>query len=187
MLDTELSPKTQQQLETLLEEFSDIMSKSSSDIGLTHLEEMVLHTKLGSMPVANKPYSLPLKHHKFIKEELTNLLEAGLIEQSLSPYAAPIMVVPCKAPAGSSFMETKRLIIDYQELNKQLPKMQMAQAKAKGTITLIETAKIDHIWAKVKGAWYFLSLDIRAGYHHISIHPDSRPKPAFTCLYGKLQ
>ena len=62
---------------------------------------MVLHTELGSIPVAGKPYSLPLKHCKFVKEEITNLLEAGLIEQSLSPYAAPIMVVPCKAPAGS--------------------------------------------------------------------------------------
>ena len=52
---------------------------------------------------------------------------------------------------------------------------------------LIGTANIDHIWAKLKGAQYFLSLDIRAGYHHISIHPDLRPKTAFICPYGKIQ
>ena len=80
LLNAVLSPKFQKQLETLLEDFSDIMSKTSSDISLTCLEEMVLHMKPGSIPVASKPYSLPLKHHKFIKEELTNLLEAGLIE-----------------------------------------------------------------------------------------------------------
>ena len=80
MLDAELSPGTQQQLEALLQEFSDIMSKSSSDIGLTHLEEMVLHREPGCIPVVSKPYSLPLKHHKFDKEKLTNLLEPGLIE-----------------------------------------------------------------------------------------------------------
>ena len=112
LLDAELSPKTQQQLETLLEEFSDIMSKSSSYIGLIHHKEMVLHTKPGSIPVVSKPYLLPLKHQKFIKE-LTNLLEAGLIEQSLSPYAAPMMVVPHKAPAGSSLTEMKRIVIGY--------------------------------------------------------------------------
>ena len=56
------------------------MPKSSSDIGLMHPEEMVLHTKPGSISVASKPYSLPLKHHKIVKEALTNLLEAGLIE-----------------------------------------------------------------------------------------------------------
>ena len=113
LLDAELSPKTQQQLEMLLEEFSDIMSKSSSDNGLTHLEEMVLHMKPGSTPVMSKPYLLPLKHHKFIDEDLTNILEAGLIDWSLSPYAVPIMVVPHKAPAGSLLTEMKRLGIDY--------------------------------------------------------------------------
>ena len=52
---------------------------------------------------------------------------------------------------------------------------------------LIEIAKIDHIWAKLKGARYFSSIDIRSGFHHISIHPESRPKPAFICPYGKFQ
>ena len=145
LLDAELSPKTQQQLEALLQEFSDIMSKSSSDIGLTHLKEMILHTEPGSIPVVSKPYSLILKHYKFVKEELANVLEAGLIEQSLSSNAAPIMVVPQKAPAGSSLTEMKRLVINYRELHKHLPEVQMVQAKVKGTIALIETAKIDHI------------------------------------------
>ena len=77
----------------------------------------------------------------------------------------------------------KKLVIDYRELNKQLPKVQTVQAKAKGTIALVETAKIDHIWAKLKIARYFQSLDIRAGYHHISIHSDSRPNTAFLPIW----
>ena len=83
MLDAKLSDETKQQLNDLLEEFSDIMSKNSTS-------------------VSSKPYDLLLKHHKFIREELMNLLETGLIERSLSPYAAPIIVVPRKAPPGSS-------------------------------------------------------------------------------------
>ena len=63
----------------------------------------------------------------------------------------------------------------------------MVQAKANGSIVLIEIVKIDHIWAKLKGAWYFSSLDIRTGYHHILIHPDVRPKTAFISPYGKFQ
>ena len=59
--------------------------------------------------MASKPYLLPLNHHKFIKEELTNLLEVGLVEWSLSPYAVPIMVVPHKAPAGSSLTRDKEI------------------------------------------------------------------------------
>ena len=61
------------------------MTKNSTDIGLTHLEEMALPTEPGVAPVASKPYDLPLKHLKFVKEELMNLLEVGFIERSLSP------------------------------------------------------------------------------------------------------
>ena len=61
----------------------------------------------------SKTYLLPLKYYKFVKEELTNMLEAGLIVWSLSPYAAPIMVLSHKAPAGSSLRETERLVINY--------------------------------------------------------------------------
>ena len=43
--------------------------------------------------VASKLYPLPLKHHRFVKEEIDSLLEAGLIERSMSPYASPIIVV----------------------------------------------------------------------------------------------
>ena len=112
------------------------------DISLTHLEEMVLPTEPGVTPVASKPDDLPFKHHKFITEELMNLLEAGHIERSLGPYAAPIILVPHKAPPGSSLTETKRLVIDYCEHNKQLPKVQTVQAKSKGSIVLIEIAKL---------------------------------------------
>ena len=63
----------------------------------------------------------------------------------------------------------------------------MVQAKAKGIIALIEMAKIDHIWAKLKGVQYFSSLDIRVGYHCISIYPASRPKTVFIRPCGKFQ
>ena len=148
---------------------------------------MVLPTEPEAAPVTSKSYDLPLKYHIFVKEELTNILEAGLIERYLSPYAAILIVVPSKVPPWSSLTKTKRLVIGYYELNKKLPQVQTTQAKSKGSIVLIETAKIDHIWAKLKGARYFSSLDIRSGYHHISIHPDVRPKTAFIFPYGKFQ
>ena len=42
--DAELSNESKQQLNDLLEEFSDIMSSNSTNIRVTHLEEMVLPT-----------------------------------------------------------------------------------------------------------------------------------------------
>ena len=74
--------------------------------------------------VASKPYPLPLTQHKFIKEEIENLLEVRLIERLMSPFAAPVIIVPRKSKPGAPLAETKRLVIDYRELNKQIPKVQ---------------------------------------------------------------
>ena len=97
------------------------MSKNSKDIGLTHLEEMVLPTEPGTTPVASKPYDLPPKHHKFIKEELTNLLELGLIERPLSLYAATIIAAPVKHPQRVLTQKLKDwLLIIMNSINNSL-------------------------------------------------------------------
>ena len=63
-------------------------------------------------PVASKSYHLLLKHHKFVKEEIENLLEKGLIDRCMNQYATPIIVVPRKSKPGAPLVETKRLVID---------------------------------------------------------------------------
>ena len=75
-----------------------------------------------------------------------------------------------KGKPGATQAETKWLVIDYRELDKQIPKVQMTQAKATGGLALIESTKIDHIWSKLRETKYLTILDIRSGYHYISIH-----------------
>ena len=36
---------------------------------------------------------LALKHHSFLKQEIKNLLDAGIIHKSMSLWASPIVVV----------------------------------------------------------------------------------------------
>ena len=91
-----------------------------------------------------------------------------------------------KSKQGAPLVEIKRLVINHHKLIKQIPKVQTTQGKSKGSLALIETAKIDHIWSKLKSAKYFSILDIHSRYHHIKIHPDSRPKTPLTYPYGKF-
>ena len=93
--------KTRQKLLILQQNYDGIVRKHSSDNGLTHLEEMTIDTDQNFSPVVRKPYLLPLKHHKFVKDDIENLLEAGLIKGSMSPYAAPFVVVPRKSKPGA--------------------------------------------------------------------------------------
>ena len=74
---------------------------------------MTIETDSELPPGASKPYPLPLKHHKFIKEEIENSLKAEPIERSISPYATTIIIDPTNHKTGAPLVETKRLVIDY--------------------------------------------------------------------------
>ena len=57
---------------------------------------MKINTNPNLPPCSKLTLPLPLKHHKFVKEEIEHLLEAGIIERSTSLYAAPIIVASRK-------------------------------------------------------------------------------------------
>ena len=59
-------------------------STSSEDIGHTELITMDIDTGL-SQPVSERPYTLLLKHHDWVKKEIEQLECVGVIEKSLSP------------------------------------------------------------------------------------------------------
>ena len=46
-----------------------------------------------SPPVCQCPYTLPLKHAKWVKREIAILEKVGVIVWSVSPWASPVAVV----------------------------------------------------------------------------------------------
>ena len=68
-------------------EFTCIVSKSSTDFGQTNLVEMDLSTT--GQPVATKPYTIPLKYKSFIDDKIKLLEDAQCISKSLSNWASP--------------------------------------------------------------------------------------------------
>ena len=106
--DAYITPQTKQNLNKLLINFDGIMSHSSTYIGLVTLEEVPIETPPDALPIASKPYPLALKHHQFIKEELQKLLQAGLIEWSMSPYTSPVLVINKKSQHPSAELSDTR-------------------------------------------------------------------------------
>ena len=185
--DAETSAQTKQKFEQLLRRYKDIISKHSLDIGITPLETMTIDVKPGSKPATSKPYNTALKNQEFLKQELKALLDSGVIERSMSPYAAPIIVVNQKCKLGAPLKEQKCLVIDYWKLNQQLITAESAQNKSKGLLALIPTPKIEHIWYKLRKAKYLSAIDLRSGYHHIPIAKEDCHQSAFVCEYGKFK
>ena len=48
-------------------------------------------------PVSSRPYTLVLKHHRWVQDEIETLKRAGVITKSMSPWASSIVVVPKKS------------------------------------------------------------------------------------------
>ena len=90
--DVQVSDEDQAQFRSLCEEFQDVFSSDSQDIGKTPLIKMDIDTG-SSPPICQRPYTLPLKHAEWVKKELHILESAGVIVRSMSPWASPILVV----------------------------------------------------------------------------------------------
>ena len=54
---------------------------------------MHIATRPDAAPIAAQPYPLLLNHHDLLKQEIKNLLDAGIICKSMSPWASSIVIV----------------------------------------------------------------------------------------------
>ena len=50
-----------------------------------------------SVPLAQSPYTLPLKHYDWMRNEIETLEKARVIERSFLPWASPVIVVSKKS------------------------------------------------------------------------------------------
>ena len=182
--DANISDEQQQAFKDLCTEFNDIFSTDSGDIGKTPLLEVEIDTG-DSLPITQKPYTLPLKHTEWVQRELEILEKSGVIVRSVSPWASPIVVVPKRTAPGEP--PKQRLCVNYKSLNSLLPPVKEAFSKAKGILTLVPLPKIDKIYARLKGSNIYSMFDMRRGYYHMVLSEKSRPKSAFVSSFGKWE
>ena len=181
--DADITPSTRSAFDALCEKYPTVFSKGNEDIGRTQLVTMDIDMG-DSPPVSSRPYTLALKHHRWVQEEIETLERVGIITKSMSPWASPIVIVPKKSQPGEP--RKKRLCIDFRKINDLQQKV-ITEGKSKGCLSLIPLPKIDKMYAKLKGAKFFSTIDLRSGYYHIALGKDSRAKTAFVTLFGKYE
>ena len=155
--DADITPSTRSTFDTLCEKYPKVFSKENEDIGRTQLVTMDIDTG-DSPPVSSRPYTLALKHHRWVQEEVETLERADVITKSMSPWTSPIVVVPKKSQPGEP--PKKRLCIDFRKINDLQQKV-ITEGKSKGCLSLILLPKIDKMYAKLKGAKFFSTIDLR--------------------------
>ena len=163
--DADIKEATRIFFETLCEQQHEAFSRNNKDIGCTQLIEMEIDTG-DSLPVAQSPYTLPLKHYDWVHQEIETLEKSGVIERSLLRWVSPVIVVPKKSAPDEP--PRRRLCIDYRKVNALQPEVKQTD-KGTGCLSLYPLPKIDEMFSKLGGATIFSTIDLRSGYYHIGL------------------
>lgn len=100
-----------------------------------------------------------------MRKHLRTLLGAGVICESESPYASPIVVVRKKNGEV-------HLCIDYRKLNSLTIRDAYALPNLKEAFSVLAGSK------------WFSVMDLKSGYYQIEMEERDKPKTAFVCPLG---
>ena len=181
--DKDITTDIRQKFEELCDEYGEAFSKNNEDISRTKLVKMDIDTG-DNPPVSSRPYTLPLKHYEWVQREIESLERAGVITKSMSKWASPIVVIPKKSAPREPLK--RRLCVDFRKVN-ELQQEVITPGKTKGQISIHPLPKIDEMYAKLKGAKVFSTIDLGSGYHHIALGKSSRAKTTFVTPFGKYE
>ncbi len=112
------------------------------------------------------PYRLPYSKLNMLQEEVKQLLKEGLVQQSTSTLALPILLEPNKD--GSNW-----LCIDYRRLNLIT------------TPDLYPMPRVDDLIDRFGAETYITILDLTKGYWQLPMTEEARKKTAFVIPWGK--
>lgn len=115
-----------------------------------------------------KMYRLSPAEQAEATAQIEEFLRQGWIQESKSPFGAPILLAAKKGGA-------LRLCVDYRKLNAITVKNRFPLPNIQDCIDMLEGAK------------YFTSLDLIAGYHQIKLKTTDVPKTAFRTPTGHYE
>lgn len=152
----------------LLNEYSNIFTEPTQLPALRPGLDHKIPLKEGSKPFNLRPYRYSIIQKDIMDNSVNDLLNPGVIEHSICPYASPTILV--KKKDGSW-----RLCVDYRRLNQ-------STIKHSFPIPLIE-----ELMDELEGSVVFSKLDLRSGYHQVRMCQGEEGETAFKTRSGHFE
>ena len=169
-IDTEhLNKNQREQINNLLDSYRDIFAKHKYDTGKVKNYEACINLQVEKY-CYKRPYRCSFQDKVEIEKQIAQLLKHGLIEESYSPFAAPVTLA-FKRDEGKK----SRLCIDFRDLNKIV----IPQAQP---FPLIED-----LVTKTINCNYFTTLDVNSAFWSIPLKITDRHKTGFVTQEGHYQ
>jgi hypothetical protein len=146
-------------------EYPDVFPDDLPNVPLERDIEFLIDLLPGIAPISKRPYRMFVGELEELKKQLKELLDKRFIHPSSSPWGAPVIFVEKKDG-------TQRMCVDYRVPN---------EVTIKNKYLL---PRIGDLFDQLKGARVFSKIDLRSGYHQLSIRPSDIAKIAFTTRYG---
>lgn len=163
-----LDDKKKIKIEQLIEEYKAIFAKDKYDVGTIRDYEARIDLLVDKF-CSKRPYRCTIEDRKEIEQQVGKLLEKNLIEESYSPFAAPVTLALKKGEGKI------RLCIDFRDLNKIVtPQAQPFPL-------------IDDLIIKARNCKYYTSLDINSAFWAIPLRIEDRNKTGFITQEGHYQ
>ena len=159
-----LTPGQQRAIDELVEEYQDVFALDPRELGSTDLAMHVIDTG-DSKPIKQAPRRMPFVLHQKVEEMTKQMLDAGVIRPSKSPWASPVVLVRKKD--GSH-----RFCVDYRRLN------------AKTKMDVFPLPHIDDTLDLLSQTKFFTTLDLASGYWQVQMDSNSQEKTAFVTHSG---
>ncbi|XP_063634795.1 uncharacterized protein LOC134805417 [Cydia splendana] len=151
----------------LLKKYRHCFASSLASLGCTNAAEMSIELN-SQRPVVYRPYRLSHHEREKVRSMVGEMLEAGIVRESVSDYASPILLVRKKD--GSL-----RLCVDYRMLNS-------VTVKERYPMPIIE----EEI-ARLAGQSWFITLDLASGYYQVPISEHSKHFTSFVTPDGQYE
>ena len=163
-----LNDTQREELLNLITKYKEIFSDKLINGGLVDKFPCRIKVRDGVEPTWIRRYNYSDTEHERIDKEVDELYKAHVIEDSVSPWESPVVIVRKKD--GND-----RFCIDFRKVNMLVEK------------DVYPLPNIDLVLRSFNGCNHFTKMDFTSGFFQIKINENDRPVTAFATRRGKFQ